>query len=141
MKEATVSRPWTCDSCSNPIESIEDGWIEGLNREAGGRMVGHGLRLVHFGGNQQRHEARCQYVDLKSARTASHISDSALRDFVGPKGLMNLLQLIAADRISQLEGFEMIERLHIPGYEEARPDARSKPQGQAKLPQAGETNS
>ena len=128
MKEAIVSGPWTCDSCGNPIESAEDGWVEWLNREAGGRMVGHGLRLVHSDGNQQGHEARCQYGDRR-ARTASHISDHALRDFVGPEGLMNLLELIARDRISQLEGFEIIKRLHIPSYEESRPGGNCRPHG------------
>ena len=92
-------------------------------------MVGHGLRLVHSDANQQRQEARCRYGGRKSARTASHISDNALEDFVGPGGLMHLLELIGADRISQMEGFEMIKRLHIPGYEEIRPGAKCSPQG------------
>ncbi len=37
---------------------------------------------------------------------------------------MTLLKLISLDGISQVEGFEMIKRLHIPGYEQARPNIR-----------------
>lgn len=40
--------------------------------------------------------------------------------FLGADGLMQLLALIAEQRLPQDQVLEMIKRLHVPGYEHAR---------------------
>ncbi len=48
------------------------------------------------------------------------LHDLSLTDFLGPDGLMLLLELIEEKALPTAEVLEMIKRLHVPGYELAR---------------------
>jgi hypothetical protein len=48
------------------------------------------------------------------------VFDTHLVSFLGPDGLMRLLAMIAEEEVPISEGFEMLKRLHIPGYEHTR---------------------
>lgn len=122
----TATPPWTCDTCGQPITAIEDGWVEWLSRPLPGdeyKRHDHSLRLVH-----QRHasprnntERACYHnEDQWYQRDKSMVSDLPLSSFLGPDGLMILLEF-ASDRRFELDDLiEMIKRLHIPGYDQAR---------------------
>src|SRR5687767_5232931 len=113
---------WICDSCGAPINAIDHGWVEWLVREEGDEWVGKGLRLVHH--VAARNDYSCQY-DGKAvfANGRYIISDFALKEGLGPDGLMRLLSMIEGEgrRLPTGEIIEMIQRLHLPGYEAARP--------------------
>lgn len=122
----SVTPPWTCDQCGQPILSIEDGWVEWLDgRTSDVRAeVSRSLRLVH-------HRTASPYSDRKNACYhdedkwfKSHnytVSDLPLSSFVGPDGLVILLSFLADKRFADPgEVLEMIKRLHVPNYEKAR---------------------
>jgi hypothetical protein len=58
--------------------------------------------------------------ERESAHDGSIVNDLPLESFLGPDGLMELLSFIAGGELPTPEVLEMIKRLHIPGYEEAR---------------------
>lgn len=116
---------WVCDACGEPIKKPADGWVEWVEVEdpESGRFVGRDLRLVHHLPASPRGPYRgCQFDKRKeNARNGGSLSGFALPDFLGPDGLMRLL-LMAHDGAVPLEQIiEMVKRLHIPGYERARP--------------------
>ena len=109
---------WICDSCGKTIEYAEDGWVEWLVRQEGERYVGHGLHLVH------QHPAPglpdCRYQMEVFRHEAFVIHDVDLLECVGADGLVELLSMIAGEVVPTSELVEMIQRLHVPGYEYAR---------------------
>lgn len=116
---------WTCDSCGELIESARDGWLEWLtddDADGGQELHGRGMRIVHhvssspLGGNNG-----CYYDEERARREGASVSDTHLDRFVGPDGLMRLLAMIAEQRVAASEVAVIIQRLHIPGYERARP--------------------
>lgn len=113
---------WICDRCGQPIEKVEEGWIEWLVLQEGNSSVGKGLRLVHhFQSGSRAALQSCQYnQEQERERDGSHVNDSPLEEFLGPDGLMELLSLLDLNRLPKAEVLEMIKRLHVPGYEEAR---------------------
>ena len=46
--------------------------------------------------------------------------DLALPEFLGPDGLLHFLDFIAKGSIETPDVLEMIKRLHVKGYEQAR---------------------
>ncbi len=48
--------------------------------------------------------------------------DSSLSEFLGPDGLMHLLDFVAKNSVETSEVLEMIKRLNVPGYEQGRKD-------------------
>jgi len=121
----SVTPPWTCDSCNRPITRVEDGWVEWLSRDVGQeRRQDYDLRLVHTRQSspyRDRSRYGCQHdEDRAFARDRSLVGDLPLESFLGPDGLMLLLEF-ASDRRFELDDLiEMIKRLHIPGYDQAR---------------------
>ena len=114
----TIVGPWTCDSCRKPISSLEDGWLEWLT-DPSGRC--HGLRLVHHMQIGLPLGYRCSYDGLRErARSGSELEDMDLIEFLGQDGLMELISMRDEPRFADTGITEMIKRLHIPGYEEAR---------------------
>lgn len=64
---------------------------------------------------------RCQYNEqVERKRDDSILCDLPLIDFLAPDGLMMMLRLIEEHSIPEADLLEMIRRLHVPGYEEAR---------------------
>lgn len=113
--------PWICDSCGHPIASAEDGWVEWIEfRTAAGRQ-GRDLRLVHHMAATPTGK-RCQFnQQAERNRDDGLIADASLSDFLGADGLMDLLSMLEEGCLPRDEVLEMIKRLHIEGYEQARP--------------------
>ena len=111
-----AQRFWYCDSCGEKIESADRGYVEWIvtrNPLDVQKLNGRNLRIVHY-------DTKC-YLDEKMeyAIDGGTLQSSELRWFVGPNGLMKLLRIIAQKNFSIEEGFEIIKRIHIPGYETA----------------------
>ncbi len=78
---------------------------------------GKGLRLVHH----RRVNRRCAYDQRAEFKAKKAIlADLPLSSFLGPDGLMQLLSFIGTRTLPTEECLEMIKRLHVPGYEQAR---------------------
>jgi len=117
-KEATT---WTCDSCGEPIEEVGHGWVEWLTYINENNYFQRGFRLVHHCTAHEPLDTRCQYREpLEWQRNSPIVSDLPLERFLGPDGLILLLSFIAQGTLPFEEVLEMIKRLHVPGYEEAR---------------------
>ena len=119
-------KQWICDSCSQVIESPEQGWLEWLWDQDDDRKA-HGFKIVHH----------AMYSPRKSTRGCYHYDDSVrraddyLNGYVGKDNLPALLafldpgEVIAStyhgpDLKDMREFVEIIRRLHVPYYEEAR---------------------
>ena len=117
----TKKATWVCDSCGQAIEDVSHGWVEWLLRKEGDKYIGRGLRLVHHCSAHEPLDTRCQYRERNEyQRDESILNDLPLTDFVGPDGLITLLSFIARGELPADEVLEMIKRLHVPGYEQAR---------------------
>lgn len=106
---------WKCDNCGKKIKSVDDGWVEWLTSAAPGKGSAKGLRLVHKKG--------CQYSESK--RHGYIVSDEPLTMLTGPDGLMLMLEMLHDERLPKEEVLEMIQRLHVPNYEAARPHLKA----------------
>jgi hypothetical protein len=114
---------WICDSCGQTIEKAEDGWVEWVSLSLQGvNPSGRGLRLVHTNVSSPTDGPnRCQYnQDIEYEKDKGLIKDLPLTSFIGPDGLMRLLIFISQNELPNEEVLEMIKRLHIPEYEQAR---------------------
>ena len=104
-----------CDACGQIIARPDVGWVEWLAGPTRGTKA-HGFRIVH-------NSNRCQYP------TSGRVHDMHLTHLLGPDGLAILLTLVAPggrtgnreDGVESLEEWgEIVRRLHVPYYEEAR---------------------
>jgi hypothetical protein len=114
---------WRCDSCGEPITSIDAGWVEWLSSEGDrGEDVLSGLQLVHHGSVLPNGAGQgCRYDRLKEFRNRKTIVEGLpLERFVGPDGLMMLFSLLADGSLPRGEILELAKRVQIPGYELAR---------------------
>ena len=118
---ADVAPPWSCDTCGQPINSIEDGWVEWISRRDGEKTRCHSLRVVHAHSASPRAN-RCQHdEDHWFKDRESIVSDLPLEEFLGADGLMHCLQFLSDhDFVDDEEVIELIKRLQISGYEQAR---------------------
>jgi hypothetical protein len=118
-----LTRRWTCDRCFEPIERVEEGWVEWLEIGNGQNYRAEKLHLVHanYVSPLKESDWGCQY-DQRAvfAATGHTVANLTLDYFVGADGLMQLLRFLEEGRLPQTEVLEMIKRLHIPGYERAR---------------------
>jgi hypothetical protein len=106
-------KQFVCDECGQIIKNINDGWFEWIDLK--GDDI-HGFRIVHFSGASPRFKQgkNCYYPEHLG------ISDNHLKYFTGEDGLGYLLSLFERRLRDPKEVIEMIRRLHIPHYEEAR---------------------
>ena len=104
-----------CDACGQIIARPDVGWVEWLAGSTRGTKA-HGFRIVH-------NSNRCQYP------TSGRVHDMHLTHLLGPDGLAILLTLVAPggrtgnreDGVESLEEWsELVRRLHVPYFEEAR---------------------
>jgi hypothetical protein len=104
-----------CDACGQIIKRPDLGSVEWLAGPTHGTKA-HGFRLVH-------NSSRCQYL------STGRLHDIHLVHLLGPDGLATLLVLLAPgghtgnreEGITNLDEWgEIVRRLHIPHYEEAR---------------------
>lgn len=115
---------WICDSCGEPINTPREGWVQWLRvKDADGTFHSEGLQLVHASHPSRRGKPRCLYDgDAVFRQRKATQADLSLTDFVGPDGLMRLLSFLSEDEFKdRKEVIEMIKRLFVNGYEEARP--------------------
>ncbi|TGE38612.1 hypothetical protein E4K67_11895 [Desulfosporosinus fructosivorans] len=107
---------WICDNCRKKIKDINEGWVEWLElkNENGLYNSYQGIRIVH--------SARCNYnQDLVYKKFSAIVGDMDLQSFSGADGLMDLLLFVSEGYFDNKEELlEIIKRIHIPGYEEAR---------------------
>jgi len=102
-----------CDSCGEIIKSVDEGWLEWLKSANGEKYA---FRIVHhrlYSPDKDSHNA-CYYLEEQKA---SHMH---LNYYAGPDGLVELLTFMERPLIDKNELVEIIYRLHIPHYEEAR---------------------
>jgi hypothetical protein len=106
---------WKCDTCGQIIDGPQAGWVEWLAGPTAGTKA-HGFRVVH-------NSNRCQYP------STGRVRDMHLIHLTGSDGLATLLALLApggrtGDRergVADLDEWgELVRRLHVPHYEEAR---------------------
>jgi hypothetical protein len=103
-----------CDECGEVIKKVEDGWLEWIHERRGPI---HGFRIVHIVRASPRFKkgGSCYYPDRLNA------SDNHLIYFAGPDGLSVLLSFLEKKLSDPRELADIIRRLHVPHYEEARP--------------------
>jgi hypothetical protein len=104
---------WICDTCGEVIRSPRDGWVEWLwDAASNGR---HGFKIVHHRPASPRPKGCYQYPNTAPKQ------EGALDGFIGPDGLISLLDFLAHDEIISIKEFvELVRRLMVPNYEEAR---------------------
>lgn len=107
---------WYCDVCGEVIEKVEDGWLEWYKERLNDGSFGKEkeYRIVH-------HDKSCMYNSNRLYKDNKMNADMHLHGFVGPDGLVSLLSKIQFDDVeNNRELVEIIRRLHVPFYEEAR---------------------
>jgi hypothetical protein len=121
-------RQWYCDNCNELIEKPEEGYLEWRddrpkdNRKYGFRIVHHALYSP-----KRRSGSDCYYKQSERG------GDLDLLSFLGPTGLAHLTAWLdygqeyeknysnSSRRVESLrEWVELVRRLHVPYYEEAR---------------------
>ena len=113
----TPLKQWICDSCGEIIEKPEEGWFEWYEDKK--TSLGTGFRIVH-------HRNSCMYDDSMLNHQDKTTLDLNLKDVIGTDGLANSLFRIELSEkdiytLADLKGFiEILRRLHIPYWEEAR---------------------
>ena len=107
---------WICDSCGGVIQSEDDGWLEWYKDVKPNHEFGKdkGFRIVH-------HTNRCMFNERAMFNDKKLTADLHLQRLCGPDGLVRLLSFIEHDYVEDnAELVEIIRRLHVPYYEEAR---------------------
>lgn len=105
---------WYCDVCKKPIDEIDRGYVIWRSDEAG---MARDFKIIH--------KVVCD--------DNQYPSSLALRDFVGPKGLVILTSLLSLgpikshfgdpphNRVADMDQWvDLMRRVQIPHYEEAR---------------------
>lgn len=114
---------WVCDTCGQPILKAEDGWVEWINvpQRSGGYRV-RDMRLVHHVPTSPRvPNAHCQFDERRElAKDEGIVGDRSLVDYIGPDGLMNLLEHAADPSFEDIDIHEVIKRIQVPGYDLAK---------------------
>jgi hypothetical protein len=116
---------WICDSCGEVIQRPEDGWLEWISHSYDDA---HDFRIVHHKTRSPRAEhlrSGCYQHELAAGR-----KDVGLDRFGGPDAIAHLLTFLDSGYVdrddlgprvkSTRELAELIRRLAIPHYEEAR---------------------
>lgn len=111
--DLTPLKQWYCDSCGELISKQEDGWLEWYT-DLEDYTNRRGYRIVH-------HNKQCMYDSRNMFTQKKSVSDMHLSSYLGPDGLVNLLSDIDLGYVrDNSELVEIIRRLHVPYYEEAR---------------------
>ena len=106
-------KQWICDACGETILNAEDGWLEwyldrNTSYEAGFRIV-HASRLS------------CRYNERQLEQQNRSPLDLPFSTLIWPDGLGALLYLMEHTNFANHKEFvDIVRRLHVPYYEEAR---------------------
>jgi hypothetical protein len=99
---------WTCDKCERVITAPREGLLEWITDQKGKNL---GYRIVH---------QACHYK-RKELRKRDAASQLPLGELTGSKGLEQLLDFLEKeDHIDRTEFRDIIRRIHVEYYEEAR---------------------
>jgi hypothetical protein len=108
-----------CDECRDIINSVGDGWLEWKKDD---NLKGYGFRIVHAvkASPKRSKGGNCSYQEKKG-----EVSDLPLDNVAGIDGLIRLLSFLdekqhEVDLKDPTEIVEIIRRIHVPHYEEAR---------------------
>lgn len=107
--ELAVPPPWICDKCHRPIKTVEEGWVQWTRKKAS---------IVH-------NREGCVYAgEDRSEALDGHLGwflpgADAIPGIARLDGLDRLLFAIQEDGMPAKDGFEIIRRLYVPGYERA----------------------
>jgi hypothetical protein len=121
---------WVCDTCGEKIEKAADGfleWISGSRTDANGkpRLFARDVRLVHhIGVSPLKNTSNdgCYRNDRREmAKDGGITAQLNLQDALGEDGLIELLGLVESEKGAEHEFLVAIQRLHVRGYEDARP--------------------
>ena len=107
---------WICDACGGVIREASQGWVEWivLRDPVPTGMMNRSIRIVHA-------TQGCQYDgNRQHLLPGEGIGDASLTQFVGPDGLMDLLEKLLNAEFPAADLIEIVKRTHIPGYEHAR---------------------
>jgi hypothetical protein len=118
---------WICDTCGQRIKNAGEGWLEWLSRSDEGRrkIIARELHLVHHAMYSPfaKTEQDCYFNEEQEvAKDGSTSSGSHLENFLDDDGLTELLAILGDGFELQDKLLEVIMRLHIRNYEEARPN-------------------
>ncbi|WP_427138442.1 hypothetical protein [Psychrobacillus psychrodurans] len=102
---------WICDNCGEVIESIEDGCLEWY--KGNDDSLVENFRIVH-------HDSTCMYDPQMLFKEGKQAISMLLESLVGDSGLVYLLGLGVTEIRNFTEYQEIIKRLHVDHYEEAR---------------------
>jgi hypothetical protein len=111
-------KQWICDTCGEIIEKADDGWFEWYSDEK--TSLETGFRIVH-------HRDSCMYNDRVLVMQNRSPSDLNLVNLIGGAGLgyflfsMELSEAKNENKLADIKEYiEIIRRLHLPYWEEAR---------------------
>ncbi|MDC0742935.1 class 1 fructose-bisphosphatase [Polyangium mundeleinium] len=125
---SNLPEAWTCDVCRRPIQRASDGQLEWV--WDGTAQRARDMQLVHTAEGSPRphlHVAsrarpslprRCGHGQVGPTEELLRIPLHHLTD---DDGLMQLLEQVAAGRLPRAQVLKVIQRLHLPHYEAARP--------------------
>lgn len=119
---------WICDTCGEKIRSPEDGRLEwfshddekGMHRRSSLRLV-HELSASPLRKMNLKRNGCAFDLHQEQFRTDGAVDNRPLGEFLGTDGLVRLLSLVSEGEFPLGELLKMIKRLHVPGYEMARP--------------------
>jgi len=100
-----MPHPWICDTCGQPITQPKAGWVEWIQVNGGSaQWYARDMRLVHGAP-----ESHCQFNQaMEYQKDHGTEAGRPLADFVGPNGLMNLLERAADPAFKNIDITEMI---------------------------------
>jgi hypothetical protein len=110
-------KQWLCDSCGGMINKPGDGWFEWYTNNKSN--IEEGFKIVH-------HQKACMYDDRSLRKQGKSVADLNLTDVIGIGSLAaSLFRIELAEKgklgkINLAEYIEILRRLHIPYWEEAR---------------------
>jgi hypothetical protein len=105
-------KQWICDRCGDLIERAEEGWLEWYRDEERKHVTG--FRIVH-------HLPQCQYNEDTREWNHRTLLDNHLQYFTGYDGFAQLLAMFDYEKfVDPSELTEIIRRIHLPNFEEAR---------------------
>jgi hypothetical protein len=107
-------KQWKCDVCGGIIDDAEHAYLEWMYFDETDQEGN--FRIVH-----NKLECRYRMNEAQYLSAGIIIKDWILADYVGPNGLMELVELLYERNLKdKTEIYELIRRLHIPFYEQAR---------------------
>lgn len=106
-----VKEQWICDVCGKVIESDRDGMLEWDKYFIENDEIAQdNFRIVHGR----------WIVGCKDNRSKNKLADGHLHWFTGSDGLNKILSMLQRPNLDQAGLIEIIKRLHVDYYEEAR---------------------